>query len=147
MPTYIDCIVVEGGYPTQDGYIRVLPKPRKEGGKLKMLHRLEWEKVRGEIPEGYTIDHKCKNRQCQNVNHLQALPHSLHASKDNGQRYLEETVKVLLWIANNPGMKPKEISEQLGVKRQYVERLSRDYPEIVRYMNVRKTRHGKETTN
>lgn len=27
MPTYIDYIVVEGGYPTQDGYIRVLPKP------------------------------------------------------------------------------------------------------------------------
>lgn len=146
MPTYIDCIVAEGGYPTKDGYIRVLPKPRKEGGKLKMLHRLEWEKVHGEIPEGYTIDHKCKNRKCQNVNHLQVLPHSTHISKDNGQRYLENTVKVLVWISNNPGMKPKEISEELGVKRHYIERFARECPEITTYLDMRKKRAWKRKT-
>lgn len=145
MPTFTNCIVVEGGYPTRDGYIRVLTKQRKEGGKLKMLHRIEWEKWWGPIPEGYTVDHKCKNRQCQNINHLQILPHSEHAAKDNGQRYLEETVKTLLWIKSNTGLKPKQVAEQLGVKRHYIERLSKDYPEIRQHLSMTKGRkHGKE---
>jgi hypothetical protein len=137
MLTYTDCIVADGGYPTADGYIRVLTKLRKDGGKLKMLHRIEWEKLRGPIPEGYTVDHKCKNRQCQNINHLQLLPHSAHVAKDNGQRYLERTVESLHWIAKNPNLSPKEVSAKLGVKRAYVESLSRDYPEVRKFLNMR----------
>jgi predicted XRE-type DNA-binding protein len=146
MPTFIDCIVADGGYPTQDGYIRVLTEQRKDGGKLKMLHRLEWEKLRGSIPEGYTIHHRCKNRQCQNINHLELLPHSDHATEDNRQRYLENTVKVLRWISTHPGLKPKEVAEGLGVKRHYVERLAREYPEIRQHLKMKEVRrNGKET--
>jgi hypothetical protein len=135
--------VVEGGYPTQDGYVRVLDRLRKDGGKLQMLHRIEWEKLRGPIPEGYTIDHRCKNRKCQNINHLQLLLHSDHVSKDNGQRYLEDTIKVLRWIVNNPGLKPKQVAEELSVKRHYIERAARDYPEVRPYLEMRKERSWK----
>jgi hypothetical protein len=138
MLTYTDCIVGEGGYPTQDGYIRVLTKPRKDGGKLMMLHRLEWEKVYGQIPEGYTVDHKCKNRQCQNVNHMQLLPAHEHAAKDNGQRYLQEILTRLNWIAANSGLVPKDVAKSLGVSRGYVEELSRRYPEIREHLDMRK---------
>jgi predicted XRE-type DNA-binding protein len=137
MRRYTDCIVPEGGYPTRDDYLRVLAKPRKEGGRLTMLHRLEWEKVNGPIPEGYEVDHRCKNRGCQNVNHMQLLTTSHHKSKDNEQRYLLRTLKILLWIKNNPGYKPKEVAHQLGIPRGRVEELSRSYPEVRKYLDMK----------
>jgi hypothetical protein len=102
-----------------------------------MLHRLEWEKVHGSIPEGYTVDHKCKNRQCQNVNHMQLLLVSEYARKDNALRYLVDNVKTLRWIAENSGMSPKDVAERLQVRRSYVECLSRRYPEVRKYLNMK----------
>lgn len=125
---FTDCIVPEGGYPTHDGYLRVLTKQRKYGGKLKMLHRLEWEKVHGPIPEGFEVDHKCKNRKCQNVNHLQLLTRSEHKTKDNSMRYLERQLEVLKFADNFPGLTPKEIAGHLGVSYDYVTNVFRQYP-------------------
>lgn len=138
MPLFTSCIIPDGGYPTQDGYLRVLTKPRREGGKLKMLHRIEWEKIRGPIPSGYEVDHRCKNRQCQNVGHMQLLSKSDHRTKDNGHRYLEDVVKHLRWIQDNPGLKPKEVAKELDITRSKVESLSRTYPEIRPYIKMRK---------
>jgi hypothetical protein len=137
MLIFTDCIVVEGGYPTGDSYIRVLDKPRKDGGKLTMLHRLEWEKVNGAIPDGFSVDHKCKNRQCQNVNHMQLLSYTDHAKKDNAERYLLKALMNLLWIKANAGLRPKEVASSLNVKRSYVENLSRQYPEVREYLDMR----------
>lgn len=128
MRKFTDCIVCCGGYPTEDGYIRVLDKPRKQGGKLKMLHRLEWEKVNGTIPDGHEVDHRCKNRKCQNVNHLQILTKSQHKSKDNAQRYLERQVKVLRFAESNQGLTLKGLSEQLGLSVSYLANVFRQYP-------------------
>lgn len=36
-------------------------------------HRIAWEARRGPIPEDLTIDHKCHNRRCINVDHLRLL--------------------------------------------------------------------------
>ena len=130
MHKYTDCIVPEGGYPTQDGYIRVLSAPRKVGGKLKMLHRIEWEKAFGQIPDGYEINHKCKNRLCQNINHLECLPRTKHRTKDNSERYLVDIVKKLFWIKSHSGLTRKEISSMLGVKVSWLKWAAEEYPEI-----------------
>jgi len=87
MPKSTSCIVPQRGHRNADGYIRVLDKPRSEGGRLVMLHRVEWEKSNPPVPKGHNINHKCKNRECQNVNHMEMLTLSAHASKDNAQRY------------------------------------------------------------
>ena len=39
-------------------------------GKIKGLHRLIWELVKGIIPEGLQILHHCDNPPCINPNHL-----------------------------------------------------------------------------
>lgn len=54
-----------------------------------MFHRLVWEKTKGTIPEGYEIDHLCRNRACCNIKHLQMLEGSEHAIKSNQMRYSE----------------------------------------------------------
>ena len=129
-PIFTSCIVPDGGYPTQDGYLRVLTKPRKEGGKLKMLHRLEWEKVNGLIPDGYEVDHRCKNRMCQNTNHMQILTRKEHRSKDNAQRNLSRTVELLKWVKDNPTKTHKAIAEKFEVTQSAVTQMLKRYSEI-----------------
>lgn len=88
---YIDgCVDAAFGYENSDGYVRILNKPRAEGGRLVMRHRWFWELYNGPIAEGYEVDHKCKNRRCFNTEHLQLLTHTEHRSKDNAERYLKD---------------------------------------------------------
>jgi len=47
------------------------------GGKQKIrcAHRIIYELRVGKIPDGYEIDHLCRNPLCINSNHLEAVTH------------------------------------------------------------------------
>lgn len=90
MPIFTDeCLDPGFGYENKDGYVRIWCKPKK-AAPLVMRHRWFWELQKGPIPEGYEINHLCKNRRCCNVNHLECIDGSLHAQKSNKERYLGE---------------------------------------------------------
>lgn len=42
-------------------------------GVSHLAHRVAWEDVNGPIPEGLTIDHDCRVRNCVNVDHLELV--------------------------------------------------------------------------
>lgn len=42
-------------------------------GKKLSVHRLSYERHKGPIPDGYDIDHLCRNRRCSNPDHLEAV--------------------------------------------------------------------------
>ena len=42
-------------------------------GKKHYAHRVAYELLRGEIPEGLQIDHLCRNRACANPDHLEPV--------------------------------------------------------------------------
>ena len=42
-------------------------------GKLKLVHRILYERVNGPIPGGLQIDHLCKEKRCCNPDHLEAV--------------------------------------------------------------------------
>jgi predicted XRE-type DNA-binding protein len=123
----VTCIVPDGGYPTQDGYLRVLTKPRKLGGKLKMLHRIEWEKTHGPIPDGFEVNHKCKNRGCSNTNHMELLTKSEHKSKDNALRYKDRAERVFVHHMKNPDLTQKQLADLFGVTQSAVTKIIRRY--------------------
>jgi hypothetical protein len=62
MPTS-PCIAWDG-YLDRYGY-------GKRGGRL--AHRLAYEQRFGPIPKGLQIDHRCRNRSCVNVEHLEVV--------------------------------------------------------------------------
>ncbi len=56
------------GSLTRDGYGRLL-----HNGKRTAAHRFSYQLYRCQIPEGLVIDHLCRNRQCVNPFHLEAV--------------------------------------------------------------------------
>jgi hypothetical protein len=42
-------------------------------GRQVMAHRLSWTVLVGDIPEGMTLDHLCRNRVCVNPAHLEIV--------------------------------------------------------------------------
>lgn len=55
------------------GYGQILDKPRKQGGRLVMVHRVAYETWVGPIPEGLVLDHLCRVPRCCNPYHLEAV--------------------------------------------------------------------------
>jgi hypothetical protein len=88
------CHLVVSHRLNQDGYFR-----KNVGGKLQMYHRYVYESEVGEIPEGFEIDHMCRNRSCINPEHLQALSRNDHLVKTNQERYADRKQEALeYWL-------------------------------------------------
>lgn len=52
-------------------------------GRAIRVHRIVYTAKHGDIPEGFVVHHKCGNRLCININHLESMPDSLHKSISN----------------------------------------------------------------
>lgn len=56
------------GAKMKNGYGRF-----NDGLTTRFAHRVIYERVRGKIPEGFQVDHLCRNRACVNQDHLEAI--------------------------------------------------------------------------
>lgn len=78
-----DGCVLCANQPNHDGYIRIRCVVEQ---RLVMLHVYEWEKVNGKKPNGMELNHKCSNRACCNLEHLELICGSAHATLTNVNR-------------------------------------------------------------
>ena len=66
-----DCWEIPSRKPSEyTGYKRINYSEHKYKPKWLYLHRLVYEYIYGEIPEGKCVLHKCRNFGCANPNHL-----------------------------------------------------------------------------
>lgn len=113
MITETGCIVPVSHNLNQDGYFR---KRVIYNGRscLMMYHRYKYLMAGNKIPEGYEVDHKCKNRACCNVEHLQCLPSTEHRSKGNAERYEDKQQMAReVWLVHN--MTGTSLAKMFGV--------------------------------
>ena len=52
--------------------------------KERYAHRWIWERVNGLIPDGYELDHLCRNRWCVNLEHLELVTHRENVLRGEG---------------------------------------------------------------
>ena len=93
----------------QDGYFR---KRWNVAGKTiaEMFHRFMWRARKGDIPEGYEINHKCGCRSCSNVEHLECIPGSAHATLTNKERYVDRQEQIVAMMLQN-----KTVDEMVAI--------------------------------
>ncbi len=63
-----DCIVWTASL-TEGGYGQFFPGD----GKRWRAHRWAWVQENGTIPEGFELDHLCRNRKCVRIDHLEVV--------------------------------------------------------------------------
>jgi len=102
-----DCLEYQGSIDNK-GYGTISYK-----GNKKAVHRLLYELVVREIPEGAYILHSCDNRKCCNINHLREGSH-----KDNMRDMVERNRQAR--GSRNAGAKLKE-EQVLEIRRLHAE--------------------------
>jgi hypothetical protein len=71
-PSYSGCLEWTGNL--NNGYARI-----GIDYKEYLVHRLIYEIKFGEIPQGFHVHHKCKNKKCINIEHLDCVSAAVHA--------------------------------------------------------------------
>lgn len=107
------CFVPISHKLNQDGYFR---KRWKDG--IEMFHRFIWRAHKGEIPQGYEINHKCGCRSCSNIEHLECISGEDHAILTNRSRYREEIEDIKLLFEQ--GMSVEDMCKQTGKSKKSI---------------------------
>lgn len=71
--------ILWGGTIKSNGYGRL-----SSHGKVYSAHRFVYEKTRGPIPDGLTLDHLCRNKLCVNPDHLEPVTLRVNILRSNG---------------------------------------------------------------
>lgn len=66
------------GYVAPDGYGRL---NFSAVGRPQLAHRLSYQHLVAEIPEGLQLDHLCRNRACVNPDHLEPVSNQENAKR------------------------------------------------------------------
>lgn len=62
-------------------------------------HRVSWELHMGSIPEGMQIDHKCRNRQCVNPDHLRIATQKQNSENTTSRKGAISEYRGVTWNA------------------------------------------------
>ena len=84
------CWIVVNKKTNKDGYFR-----KRWVNGFEMFHRFIWRAHHGDIPVGHEINHKCHNRGCCNIEHLECLSRNEHLVMTNKERWLNPSGKTL----------------------------------------------------
>ncbi len=47
-----------------------------DGGNTRLAHVVAWEEINGKVPNGFELDHLCRNHPCVRHDHLEPVTHA-----------------------------------------------------------------------
>lgn len=110
------CFVCVSHKTNPDGYFRKLWGNSRGEHTHEMFHRFIYRAHNNldVIPEGFEIDHICRNRACCNPKHLQLLDRTTHLIQTNRYRYSPRLAAALSYwrLTNCTGTR---LGEMFGV--------------------------------
>lgn len=73
-------------YKNHSGYaVMLVDVPGHWRRSARMLHRIMYEMIKGEIPKGLVLDHLCRNRACCNPAHLEPVTNRVNLLRGVGK--------------------------------------------------------------
>jgi hypothetical protein len=70
--------------------------PISRGGKdTTLVYRQIYIDTHGAIRKGFTVDHKCRNRACVNVDHLEAVKHYVNVRRGSLRKLTVDQVRAI----------------------------------------------------
>jgi hypothetical protein len=88
-------------------------------GKVSYAHRVAWEKAFGPIPGGMLVHHKCGNRPCVNVDHMELMTRQDHMGwRGHGKLNKQQAEEIRQLVAD--GWRRQDVAEAYGIKCGYV---------------------------
>ena len=84
-------------------------------GKSYRVHLFAWQHLRGAIFDGYEVDHKCKQRRCFNVEHLEPVTKAENLARAGLYKLSDEDVEAIREFCVNTNHSNATIAEAYGV--------------------------------
>lgn len=81
-------------------------------------HRVSYMEFKGEIPEGFEVDHLCFNRLCVNPDHLEAVTASVNTRRASARRWADHDFTLIYRESQNLWVSRVHIEQGKGARRK-----------------------------
>lgn len=92
-----------------------------EGDVGRRAHRVYYERYIGPIPDGYVIDHLCRNRRCCNPAHLEPVTSRENIRRGDNTILTVDNVREIKRLRGM--MRPRELAARFGVSPRTIQNI------------------------
>lgn len=107
----------------EDGYGRWNGIDKDGRRRSRQAHRELWEQTHGPVPQGYELDHLCRQRDCVNLAHLEVVTHTENMRRSRNRKLTDGDVVALVAYESEHGSRATALA--FGISQGYVRRLVR----------------------
>jgi hypothetical protein len=89
------------------------------GGRNHNAHRAVYEELRGPVPNGCVLDHKCRNPSCVNPDHMEPISQAENVRRGRKAVLTHDIVREIKRLQSQ-GVRSIDISRRLGLNKNTV---------------------------